>query len=136
MRVYRCAVSRFEERDRPKRELAAHVERAPKSRRNARRALRLRDLLEERSYPRLRELLDPFFEFWMGRGEVFPPLDPALKEHLSKRFRPEIDQLEILLNREPCGLAELIQALVWLCKAFRHLAIDSCAGRGDYRHGG
>ena len=81
------------------RELAAHVERAPKSRRNARRALRLRDLLEERGYARLLELLDPFFEFCMGRGEVFPPLDPALKERLRERFRPEIDQLEILLDR-------------------------------------
>ena len=55
-------------------EPAAHVERAPKSRRNARRALRLRDMLEERGQARLRAMLDPFFEFWMGRGEIFPPL--------------------------------------------------------------
>jgi hypothetical protein len=35
----------------------------------------------------------------MERGEVFPPLDPALKERLRERFRSEIDQLEILLDR-------------------------------------
>jgi hypothetical protein len=85
------------------REPAAHVERAPKSRRNARRALRLRDLLEERGYPRLLELLDPFFEFCMGRGEIFPPLDPALEARLRDRFRPETEELEILLDR---GLAD------------------------------
>ncbi|HUN57341.1 MAG TPA: sulfotransferase domain-containing protein [Candidatus Binataceae bacterium] len=82
------------------REPAAHVERAPKSRRTARRALRLRDLLEERGHPRLLEMMDPFFEFCMGRGEVFPPLSPDLEARLRERFRPEVEQLENLLSRD------------------------------------
>jgi hypothetical protein len=82
------------------REPAAHVERAPKSRLTARRALRLRDRLEERGYPRLLEMLDPFFEFCMGRGEVFPPLTPELEVKLRARLRPEVDQLESLLDRD------------------------------------
>ena len=82
------------------RSIAAHVERAPKNRRLARRALRLRDLLEIRGYPRLLELLGPFFEFCMGRGEVFPPLSPAMTAKLEERFRPEIAELEVLLDRD------------------------------------
>jgi Sulfotransferase domain len=82
------------------REPAAHVDRAPKSRRNARRALRLRDLLEERGHPNLLEMLTPFFEFCMGRGELFPPLDAATEARLRKRFLPEIEQMESLLGRD------------------------------------
>ena len=82
------------------REPAAHVERAPKSRRTARRALRLRDRLEERGYPRLLEMLNPFFEFCMGGGEIFPPLSPELEARLRARLRPEVDQIERLLNRD------------------------------------
>jgi hypothetical protein len=82
------------------REPAAHVERAPKSRRTARRALRLRDLLEERGHPRLLDLMEPFFEFCMGRGEIFPPLSSELETKLKERFRPEVEQLEDLLGRD------------------------------------
>jgi hypothetical protein len=82
------------------REPAAHVERAPRSRRTARRALRLRDLLEERGHPRLLVLMEPFFEFCMGRGEIFPPLSSELQTRLRERFRPEVEQVEELLDRE------------------------------------
>jgi hypothetical protein len=82
------------------REPAAHVERAPKSRRAARRALWLRDLLEERGYSRLLELMEPLFEFCMGRGEIFAALSPELEAALRERFRPEVEQLEELLGRD------------------------------------
>jgi len=82
------------------REPVAHVERAPKSRRMARRALRLRDFLEVHGYPRLLELLSPWFEFCMGRGEAFPPLSPVLAAKLERRFRPVIGELEELLDRD------------------------------------
>jgi len=76
------------------------VERAPKSRRMARRARQLRGFLAAHRYWRTRKLMLPVFEFCMGRGEKFPPLDEELERHLRSRFEPEIVALEDLLGRD------------------------------------
>lgn len=76
------------------------VERAPKSRRMARRARQLRGFLATHRYWRTRNLMHPVFEFCMGRGERFPPLDEELETHLRSRFEPEIVALEELLGRD------------------------------------
>jgi hypothetical protein len=76
------------------------VERAPKSRRLARRARQVRGFLATHRYWRTRNLMRPVFEFCMGRGEKFPPLDEELEGHLRSRFEPEIAALEELLGRD------------------------------------
>jgi hypothetical protein len=42
----------------------------------------------------------PVFEFCMGRGEKFPPLDDVLERRLQRRFEAEIEALEELLGRD------------------------------------
>lgn len=81
-------------------EHVAGVEQAPKSRRMARRARQLRGFLASHRYWRTRKLMLPVFEFCMGRGEEFPPLDRELEQRLRRRFAPEIDALEELLDRD------------------------------------
>jgi hypothetical protein len=76
------------------------VERAPKHRRMARRARKLRGFLGDHRYWRMRSLMNPVFDYWMGRGPEFPPLDPALENQLRRRFEPEIVALEELLGRD------------------------------------
>jgi hypothetical protein len=44
--------------------------------------------------------MEPFFEFYAGRGELFPPLCSKLETKLRDRFRPEVEQLENLLGRD------------------------------------
>jgi Sulfotransferase domain len=78
----------------------AQVERAPKSRRLARRARQLRGFLANHRYLRTRNLMEPLFEFCAGRGEEFPPLDPALDKQLRQRFEPEVAAMEELLGRD------------------------------------
>ena len=81
-------------------EPVAAVDRAPKSRRMARRARQLRGFLSAHRYWRIRKLMLPIFEFCMGRGEEFPPLDAALERRLRLRFEPEMEALEELLGRD------------------------------------
>jgi len=76
------------------------VERAPKSRRMARRARQLRGFLAAHRFWRTRKLMLPVFEFCMGRGEKFPPLDDVLERRLQRRFEAEIEALEELLGRD------------------------------------
>jgi hypothetical protein len=81
-------------------EHVAGVERAPKSRRMARRARQLRGFLATHRYWRTRKLMLPVIEFCMGRGETFPPLHGELERRLRRRFEPEIEALEELLGRD------------------------------------
>ena len=60
-------------------EHVAGVGQAPRSRRMARRARQLRGFLASHRYWRTRKLMLPVFEFFMGRGEEFPPLDRELE---------------------------------------------------------
>jgi Sulfotransferase domain len=94
------------------------VERAPKNRRLARRARQLRGFLGDRRYWRTREMMHPVFEFCMGRGEQFPPLDPEFERHLRRRLEPEIAALEELLGRD---------LSVWR-QPFGHAAAPHAAG--------
>jgi hypothetical protein len=66
----------------------------------ARRARQVRGFLATHRYWRTRNLMRPVFEFCMGRGEKFPPLDEELEGHLRSRFEPEIAALEELLGRD------------------------------------
>jgi hypothetical protein len=81
-------------------DVVARAERAPKSRRMARRARQLRGFLADHRFWRIRKQLGPFFDFCMGRGEVFPPLDPMLARRLRQHFEPEIAALEELIGRD------------------------------------
>ncbi|MBF6559159.1 MAG: sulfotransferase [Candidatus Binataceae bacterium] len=87
------------------------VDRAPKYRRMARRARKLRGFLGDHRYWRTRRVMNPVFDYWMGRGAEFPPLDPALESRLRQRFKPEIAALEELLGRDlSCWRETLAQA--------------------------
>ena len=80
-------------------ERVAQVERAPRSRRKARRSRQLRGWLAAHGYWRLRNQLQPVFEYCMGGGEEFPPLDPKIEQKLRRRFEPEVERVEELLGR-------------------------------------
>jgi len=76
------------------------VERAPRSHRLAYRAHRIRARLREHGMYRVGGLLEPLFQQCFGGGQSFPPLDPDFEAHLKSRFRPEIEELEIILDRD------------------------------------
>lgn len=73
-------------------------ERAPLHPHLAARARRLRDAMERRHLYLTLELMQPFFRYCFGRGELFAPLDAATDQLLRERFRPEVEALEELLN--------------------------------------
>jgi hypothetical protein len=75
-------------------------ERAPLHPHLAARARRLKNALERRQLYRTVELLEPFFRYCFGRGEYFEELDPRTVQMLRERFRPEVQALEDLLNRD------------------------------------
>ncbi|MGH7933114.1 MAG: sulfotransferase domain-containing protein [Candidatus Binataceae bacterium] len=77
-----------------------NVTHAPKSRRLARSAMRVRDELERFRLHRLARVCAPVFEFCMGRGEEFKPIDPEFAARLREHLRPEVEQLEELLQRD------------------------------------
>jgi hypothetical protein len=73
--------------------------RAPKSRKLARRANRLRIWLKGRQAYGVVNLLERagVWEFCSGRGELFPPLTPEQDARLRERYLPEVEALEELL---------------------------------------
>ncbi len=78
------------------------VARAPRSRRLARNARKLRIWLDDHDWRRAIALLERAgaWDFCFGRGEEFPPLDPVLEARLRERFRPEVEALEEMLGRD------------------------------------
>lgn len=83
-----------------RREAVNSYERMPKSVRLARRGRKLRWWLKERQFYRAMDWLEGagVWDFCFGRGERFPPLEPALEARLRERFRPEVEALEELLG--------------------------------------
>jgi hypothetical protein len=83
---------------------AAHnaIERAPKSPALARNARHLRTLLRENGMFFVVKWLERagFWRFCFGRGEPYPPLEPALERLLRARYRAEVEALEDLLGRD------------------------------------
>lgn len=77
-----------------------NVTRAPRSRKLARNALRLKDLLERRGLYRMAAIYDPIFELCTGGGEEYRPLAPEFQAQLRERLRPEVEALEELLGRD------------------------------------
>ena len=73
---------------------------APKSYKLARRARELREWLRQRKVYFISERCDPLWNFCFGRGETFPPADPRVEASLRDYFRPEVEALETLLNRD------------------------------------
>jgi hypothetical protein len=74
--------------------------RAPKNPRLARKASRLRFWLEGRRAYRLANAMERagVWDFCQGRGEPFPPLTPEQDASMRKRYLPEIEALEDLLQ--------------------------------------
>jgi hypothetical protein len=76
------------------------VERAPRSRRMAARARKIKfGLIRGRRYRTLK-LLRPLWDLCAGGGEAFPPLGAETETSLRAELRPEIEALELLLNRD------------------------------------
>jgi Sulfotransferase domain len=76
--------------------------RAPRNLHLARKARRLIDRLKQRQMYRTINALDRvrLWDFCFGRGEKFPPLDPAIERRLRDHFLPEIEALEAMLGRD------------------------------------
>jgi len=74
--------------------------RAPKNRKLARRAQRLRFWLKGHQAYRTIDLLESagVWEFCHGRGELFPRLTPEQDVRLRQRYLPEVEALEALLK--------------------------------------
>ncbi len=73
--------------------------RAPKNRRLARKASKVRNWLKVHQAYRVLNLLEAagVWEFCYGRGELFPRLTPEQDERLRQRYIPEVEALEELL---------------------------------------
>lgn len=76
------------------------VERAPRNWRLARRARKIRERLIQRRRYRLLNACQPLWDFCAGRGAPFGPFDPVTEEQLRRQLRPEIEDLEVLLQRD------------------------------------
>ncbi len=74
--------------------------RAPRSPRLARLGRQLRRFLLTRRLYRVKERLEPFWEFCSGGGEEFEPLDSSNESRLRAFFRPDIEALEQLIERD------------------------------------
>lgn len=76
--------------------------RAPRNLRLARKARRLMWRLRARRMYGTVDLLERagFWDFCFGRGEEFPPLDPALDARLREQLRPDIEELERMIGRD------------------------------------
>jgi len=74
---------------------------APRSVWLARRAREVRHLMirNRRLYSSV-NLLRPLWEFCAGGGEEFGPIDPPIEASLKEHFRPDVEALEDMLNRE------------------------------------
>lgn len=82
------------------RERVNTVERAPRNWRLARRARKIRDRLIRRQMYGLLNLCQPLWDYCSGRGTPFGPLEPEQEVHLRQLFRPEIEELEVILQRD------------------------------------
>jgi hypothetical protein len=73
--------------------------RAPKHRRNARRATKVINWLNSHQAYRVRRMLERagVWEFCQGRGELYPRLTPEQDERLRERYRPQVEALEKLI---------------------------------------
>ena len=74
--------------------------RAPRSAWLARRATQLRTRLRRRRLYVLSESIRPLWELCFNGGDNFAPLDPAIEANLRAYFRPDVEQLEKLLQRD------------------------------------
>ncbi len=76
----------------------------PRSPSLARRAVRLKSwLIQRQRFLRLAHVFEhsnPLSDFCFGGGPEFPPLDPATETRIRAIMRPEIEQLEKLLQRD------------------------------------
>jgi hypothetical protein len=72
----------------------------PKSRRLARRARAVKGFLDRRRAYRLAGFLMPAYNFCTGRGEKWPSLDTETRARLREQFRPQVEDLEVLLQRD------------------------------------
>jgi hypothetical protein len=82
------------------RERVNTVERAPRNWRLARRARKMRDRLIRRQMYGLLNLFQPLWDYCSGRGTPFGPLELEQEAHLRRLFRPEIEELELILQRD------------------------------------
>ena len=73
---------------------------APKSYKLARRAREFREWLRRRKLYFISEKCAPAWNYCFGRGAAFPPLDPMVEASLREEFRPEVEALEALLQRD------------------------------------
>ena len=73
---------------------------APRNYRLARRAREFREVLRRRRIYWLTEGCSPLWNFCFGRGEKFPPLEPAMEATLRDYFRPSVEDLESLIERD------------------------------------
>ncbi len=73
--------------------------RAPKHRRHARRATKVINWLNSHQAHRVRTMLERagVWEFFQGRGELYPRLTPEQDERLRERYLPEVEALEKLI---------------------------------------
>jgi hypothetical protein len=74
--------------------------RAPRSEWLARCAREARYFIRRRRLYSLAHRLRPLWEFCFDGGEEFGPIDPALEASLREYFRPEVEVLEQLLQRD------------------------------------
>jgi hypothetical protein len=75
---------------------------APRNRKLAQNARHARDWLRAHRAYRIVRLLDRagVWRFCFEGGEEFPPLDAELEARLKERFRPEVEALERLIDRD------------------------------------
>jgi hypothetical protein len=92
------------------RERLLDVRHAPKSYRRARRALQLKTVLGRYRLYRLADSLAPVFDRWTGRGHEYTPLEPEMEASLRERFRPEIEELEELIEGDLSAWKQIASA--------------------------
>jgi hypothetical protein len=76
------------------------VERAPRSPRLAKRARKIRGRLIQWRWYGVFNACQPLWNFCAGGGELFGPIDSDLAARIRAELRPEIETLEILLQRD------------------------------------
>jgi hypothetical protein len=92
------------------RERVREVRDAPKSHRLARRALHLRTIVGRYRLYRLAHMLVPVFDRWAGGGHEYPPLGPEMEARLRECLRPEIEELEELIQRDLSTWKQIVGA--------------------------
>jgi sulfotransferase family protein len=77
-----------------------HAAEAPKNTRLALFTIQLQSRMERRRLYRLIALCSPVFDFCRRRGTPFEAIDPELEAKLRVKFRPEVEKLEAMLQRD------------------------------------